>query len=527
MPVYTDEIVWKFLQDRYFYDGARTMSAFPECGVTDFSIPWMLVPFRRFDAAIYQDISGPAMIRTVGVGLALFWGVTSWGLLRRSTVGVLSAWQAAGLVIAVATLGTMPSLLVTNRPEQVLLIGMTMCSLPLLLERSAGRRSIAADIGIGVILTVLSGYLFATHPRSIFALPLVLLFVNHVFSRKSVAVVVGLAATILCLTAVADWGLRSQCEDPTYARKLSDGNLLVAVTNGLFHDFLHASARQFLRQPDRWLYLEQFRIDHSVTSNELLPLKSAWATASGVLTEAVFAAMVTLGAAAFVALALRVWRQRRASTRELALAALWAFYAASLVTRAGRYVYEESVIEPVLAMASLGSIWAARDMLEVRYGIDRLRRWTKIGFATLIATSAISQIVLILGYLPQASGAWSVPGYMPNQRFSISVAGYESLRSKIVETARMCGIDPAQHPRHVIVDELTSFALEPISRPFFAPYIAEHGWGSGITDYRAFLTKIGSGGMVVGCQWLPEELRDAAVRNGQFCCLPSFVQSSN
>lgn len=520
-PLYTDEVVWKLTQGRYFHDGGRTGIAFATCSAKSFYSPWLLTPFRIFDSFIYQDIAGPGAIRNIGVGLAIGCGGLIWLLLRRALPANVTNQFLLCLVVAFATLGAMPFLLVLNRPEQVLLIGTMLFALPVLLGSVSGRRPLVGDVGIAVWLMLFVGYFFSSHPRAVFGLPLALLFINHLFVRKKLAVAVGVAASVLCFVSLRDWGVRSKCDDPLISRGLALDSIQVAFAQGELFDFgLHLLWR-LISNPAKFFYFSVPRLDNPAGETLIPPVVSLAAVLASGLTEAVLAVLVIAGAVAFLKLMGRAVRLRRITAREWVLVSLWGFYAFSLISRGTRNVYEAALMVPVMVVASLGSLWVARDLLEGWIGAVKLRWLGRWGFRTLIGASVISQMVVIGHYVPYAAGAWSVPGYIEGRRLSISAVGYDAVRPQILATARMCGIEPTQQSRHPILDELTVFAMQPVFQPVVALYIEEGGWGTGIQDYRAYLRNIGSAGMVVGCQWVPTQLRSSAIRNGAFCCVPA------
>lgn len=524
LPLYTDEVGWKHIQGRLGFDGLESVSIYPSCSDAGLPIPALLLPFRLFETAAYQGISGPQHIRAIGVAVALGWIALAWLLLWRGLRKHASVWLPGILVVSIATLGIMPFLLVLNRPEQVLLIGMTLFAIPVLTTPPAGPRSPLADASIALLLVALGGYFFASHPRAIFALPLLLLSINHSLARKRIAVVAGVSASVLCWVALSDWSARTRCDDPGVAASFANESILSAASQGTLGTFgLHMLALWYFL-PGRALYVSQMRMDQPVTSDLVPHLVTFWTQTIGVATQAVFALLVMVGAVAFVHLAVRAMRRRCITPAHLALGSLWAFYLASILTRATRHSYEQALMTPVLAMAALGSLWISREALGGVLGPARLRMLALAGVGLLAVTSVFSQAVLLVSYARYVTGEWAQPGYPAGQRFSISTADYEALQPQIIETARMCGIEPANNPRRLVVDELTWFALQPTYRPILATYIDERGWGRSISDHRKFLSLRGSEGMVVGCQWVPTQLRGEAIRNGQFCCVPSFGQ---
>lgn len=524
VPLYTDEMGWKVIQARYGLDGGRTTSPLPTCSVTEFDVPPLLKPFRLLDTAVYEGISGPLAVRGIGVALAASWGLLLWALLRRAASGRVPASVLALLVASFATLGSMPFLVVLNRPEQVLLIGITLFFVPLVAGPPARRRSLPAELALAIAVTAGCGYFFAAHPRAVFALPLALLCVAGVLNRRPVAAATGLSVVLLCAVTLSDWSLRTQCDDPAIASILARESILSSAAQGRLGDYLAYAVALFLDDPARVLYLSPLRLDAPTTSNMIPVASGPLAMFSGALVQALLSALVVAGAVAFLLAMRDAIARRRVGLRELALAALWAFYGASVVARVTRLTYEAALMEPVMAMAALGSLWAAWDALDDADVAARLRRIGAVAFAALVATSVASQAALLAGYSAYAAGPWGEPGYLEGQRFSVSSSGYDEVAGPILETARLCRIDVAARPRHLIVDELTFFALQQARQPLLATYLDERTWGYEIRDHRALLEKVGSEGMVVGCHRVPLALQAEAVRHGEFCCLPSFVR---
>ena len=228
------------------------------------------------------------------------------------------------------------------------------------------------------------------------------------------------------------------------------------------------------------------------------------------------------GLCAFVIVLIETLRQHRVSIQVAALASVWALLFASLFARAWRSSYEEILVEPLLCLVSILSIWVARDQIRRQLGAVCFRYITHSAFNFLLFLSIVSQVALIAGYSRYAFGSWLTPGYSKGQKWSVGNFGYGELRSQIIETAARCGINP-YHAHHLVVDELTYFALRQAQKPFLMTYLDENLWGWGITDVRTLLTRERSAGMVVGCQWVPSTLRSEVTVNGPFCCIRAFA----
>ena len=524
VPIYTDEITWKVLQGSMGSDEFETVNIQPTCGTPTFRVPLLLIPFRFIDTALYQHLAEPLTIRIIGVALAVGWGFLTWLLLRRMLGSAIPAWITGTIIIAFSTLGVMPFLLVLNRPEQVLLIAMTAFLIPLIADwRAPHQRPPLFDGAVALALVAASGYVLASHPRAILALPLILLFIVHALSNRTTAVIAGAAVLLIGLIASANWGLRLQCNDPARADAFMRESILWAAQNGKLVAYLQTWWETAQTYGGAFLYLSQFQFSDSYTSQILPGAPAIIAMPLSAITILLFALMLCAGVLAFLLVIMHPGGFRQHLVSLSALAFFWAFYVMSIAARITKNTYEVSLMEPLMVLGSLGSLWVARNIMGERLGATRVRQFARLGFAALIGTSILNQVTLLTVYSRHAFDGWTDPGYARGQKYSITGFGFDALRPRILETAAMCGIDPATHPRHLVVDELTYFALEPSYQPIFMTYLDEDGWGRNITDIRALLAELNSDGMVVGCKWIPSKLRSKAIENGKFCCLPAFV----
>jgi hypothetical protein len=170
LPVYTDEIVWKMIQGRLGYDGfeVRSGTMVPTCGPDAFPSPPLMLPFRLLDTMMYQWIPDPLVIRLVGIGFFIVWLAGTWLLLQRLVPPLADRWTIAGASIAFVTLGVMPFLMVISRPEQPLLIGITVLLMICMGERSPTRRSLGRETIIAIVLALdLQWFLPRTSARSL------------------------------------------------------------------------------------------------------------------------------------------------------------------------------------------------------------------------------------------------------------------------------------------------------------------------------------------------------------------------
>jgi hypothetical protein len=517
-PVYTDEIVWKALQGRMDIDGGSLALTFqPSCGQYVFAVPALLYPFRLFDGALYRLLADPAAIRALGVALAVAWVALAAVLVCKLCRERAGRFTAIAVLLGFATLGVMPFYLVLSRPEQILLLGITGFFLPLL--RPAPDAPARSGVGAAAGGAVCAAFVLAAHPKAILALPLMLAFLWRVARRPGVALAAGAAVVIFAAVSYRDWSARWACPaDPQFASLLLQLNLGSALEQGKLLPYL-ASLAGSLGSASMW-YVSQFAPKSDYTSNLLPPFDHP---ALAIAMRILFAIFVIEGFAAYVvALAARPRRPQVLSF--IAVAALWLFYLACVVTRIIKNDYEAALMEPVMAMAALGSLFLAWPVLARAAGEARALAVARAGVIALLVLSATSQALLIANYAPYARGAWREPGYPPGQPYSLSSFGYGPLVPRIEAAARLCGIDPAARNEHLVVDELTSFAFRAAYQPLFVTFF-EGGWGAFRPDPSGLWRDQHSAGMIVGCERVPQALADKVTRSGGFCCLPSFSAS--
>jgi hypothetical protein len=525
LPVYTDEILWKMIQGRLGYDGfeVRSGTMVPTCGPDAFTSPVLMLPFRLLDTLMYQWISKPLTIRLVGVGFFIVWLLGTWLLLQRF-VPLADRLKIAGALVAFVTLGVMPFLMVISRPEQSLLIGITVLLVICVGERPPPRRSLSREAIVAVVLVCGSAMLLATHQRAMFALPLIVLAAFKLLYRRSVIAVIMFAITFFAVTAYNDWTIRWACPDDASASSLFEmESIALAAGSGHLHPYFEQLMKMLLYHPAHFFFLSQIGFLSSHMSDIIPGYPWDWVGVPLTLAVAAFlGVMSACGLCAFFTVLMQTFRQHRVSIQASALASVWALLFASLFARAWRHSYEEILVEPLLCLVSILSIWLARNQIRGWLGEVCFRRITHSGFSILLWLSIVSQVALIAGYFRYAVGSWATPGYPQGQKWSVANFGYGQLRTQIIETAARCGIDPS-HAHHLVVDELTYFALRHAQQPFLMTYLDRNHWGSGIKDLRALLTQQQSAGMVVGCQWVPSPLRSEITVNGPFCCIPAFA----
>ena len=526
-PIYTDEIGWKLIQGHFVDDGhlSRSSDLVPSCGADTFSTPAPLVPIRYVNALITDSLSQPSDIRLYGLFLSLAWASTTWLLLRKLLAPEVSGEQVAVGLVGVVTLGVMPLIMVMSRPEQVLLIGVSVFLILALGERPSRQRPFLRELVLASALVIGSALVLGSHPRAILTLPVIVVACVRVIQRRTISFAVAAIVTVFAFVAFTDFSARLACPDDESVRNaFAFESIGLAAANHMLGEFFQRLASVLVETPGAFYFVTQFGFNDSYASQIIPPYPYREAGfALTVLIAAFVAGLVLTGIAAFILAAATRIRKRQGLVALAGLASTWALPLASMFARTTRYNYEAQLIEPVLVLASVLSIWFAREELSKLLGQPRLVRYVRAGFGGLLVLSVASQIALLAGYAPIARLAWSGGGYVSRQPLSVSVGGFPRLRDTILAAAAACNIRPGNTTQHLVVDELTFFAFRHTNTPYLMTYIHPNYWGGGISDLPAFLARKRSAGVIVGCQWIVPEFVSVAQTNG-FCCVPSFSE---
>ncbi len=124
LPVYTDEVAWRFQISRYLQDGVDR-SLGETCGANTWAAPALfMLPLRVFSSAVTAWLSDPLWVRIAGVVTAIVTVAGMVAFVRQQDVR--SARRATTEILVLALLGTgvLPFLLVWSRPDQPVLLAM-------------------------------------------------------------------------------------------------------------------------------------------------------------------------------------------------------------------------------------------------------------------------------------------------------------------------------------------------------------------------------------------------------------------
>jgi hypothetical protein len=516
MPIYTDEVTWKWFQSRLFHDGFVNISLFPQCGATFTTTPlWFMVPLRTVEAWVYGDLTNPLWLRFLGIATCLVWIGIMLAMLRGALGVRLSDLTLAGTVAGFLGLGVLPMLLVINRPEQVLLIGLTVVFLLPFLQPDRTTASREALTLAGVLCLVV--LLFTEHAKALLFLPLIAAALFLVARRWWVQIPGVLLLSYFAGASYRYWQTSQSCPgDPAFAQAIKTQFLQLSLLTSHPIAFLQQAAANLLQSRS---YVANIRFKDPFWVDwlppHMVPAPVDQLVNIGVM--AFFAVLIVVTAFNVMVLVRKDWNAGAVSRRLLMVASALASLLALAAFQRLKFFYESTLVLPLLgliAAVAMPGYWWQKAPARGR------------SLATvLIGLALVSQTVLWVFLVPQVDRDLSRGGYLDKQVTSFSAMDYGRQRTEVLNTARRCGIHPEDRPRHLVLDDLTYTAFIDSYQPFHIPHVNRGGselFGRLPTDHMVkLLREWRSAGIVAACRLIPAELHPVA--NGPYCCVRSFA----
>ncbi len=514
VPVYTDEIAWRF-HERAWLDGGLDVWLNDVCGPTSIArAPAFMMPVRWFSATMNLALADPLYIRLTGVALAVALVAAMWRL-----VGVLEPDRQRRRLLracacALLATGYLPQLLVFSRPEQPLFLavmGMALVTLSTDWRQRTKRAVWLASLAIVLLCLVALSYHLKGVLYSVFALACLAMLAPGL--RDWLPRALG-AGTILAANLVAApyWTSRFACPgDAVMAAKLESQNLTSVIQNGNAtagliidqvlnaHIFSYASLGALAQRPmSGWMPIDVFSAGEAFASQALTFL--TWGLATVLAVRAVVLAVRRGGWPA-------LFEPRLALM--LVMAGTTLVWGLSQVTKNS---YEATHILPAWIVVLLLA-WT----LPQAESRPKAAQLGKLAFL-LLAVAALSQVVVIVRMTGPLAEATHKPGRLPQQPYSVSLANYAGVRQDIARAMHGAGMDGPQRLNRPVIDDVTYLALQRHYLPLHALGVMGL-WRGPIDDPAAYLVSRGSDGLVVSCASLWAEARAVASRSGEICAV--------
>lgn len=540
VPVYGDEPQWKLTVSRLFLDGGKLIYLFPAC-VDNFLLdpPISWYPARWLDAWLYADASNPFKLRqfgwTIFLTLTLVWATFL-------SINAKISWKVAFLFVAAYfSFGMMPYLMVFNRPEQSILIWLTMAIVLMYWTQQRPPVSIKMKAVITFIYGLLACLIAAAHPKGLYFLPIILVLCWISIHSWSLA---GCLTALMAWTSwetIVFWKKRTYCPESDWLTgllshftvqphllKTSPRAFLDSGINNLFHWRLYIEGAQFkggamgkainanlpnvqlveLAQQTVWLPLAAAAILIGINLFELIFTqyqKGKRVIPAVVIFLAIFIVallmsnryaglgFIVLGLVLVGILCLSLLKTKNYS---LAIASCLGLSLMLLMfMQTLKNFYETSIVWPTFLLAMI-------------FVFSRSSTWSKKILFTLVLP------VLFLGAAIATHGRFALSAEHAN---AWRATRGEKITQQIqlqVFAKEVCDIDSTASRLVLDDDTYPSFWKNP--SPLLTAYV--YGWWSQGTDYRHTFGTQNPQGLVTKCESAPPDLLKILSRKNEFCC---------
>lgn len=523
LPVYTDEIVWRF-HERAWLDNGLDVWLNDICGPNMVAqAPAFMMPVRWFSATVNLALPDPLWVRLTGVVLGLALVAGFWRLVGQLEADAERRGLLRALVCGMLACGFLPLLLIFSRPEQPVFLaamGMALLAAPTIGQQITARRAWLISAALAGLTLVGLSYHLKGLLYSVLALGC--LFVlgkgrQHLAPR----VLAALAIVVLDAIAAQYWMGRFSCPgNAVMARELDGQNVAAVIITG------QASAELLVQQVlgANILGYVALAAIHPYPMSQWMPVE-VFSPAEGLVGHAL-AYLVwlvpTLAAVSLVAGFLRRsgWRGLF-EPRVVLVATMVAITSVWGLSQVTRNVYEASHMLPAWALCLLFALTLRPD--KALADPARLRKLV----VTVLVCSALTQVIVIGRMAGPLAATLEESGRLPLQQHSSAFMHYAEVRADIDQAMRQAdmapggasgGTGPDGRLNRLLIDDVTYLALQRSYLPIHTLGVMGP-WNGPILDPAAYLVSRDSDGIVATCASLWQEAADIAARSGEVCAV--------
>jgi hypothetical protein len=540
VPVYGDEPQWKLTVSRLFLDSGKLIYLFPACVgnfLLDPPITWY--PARWIDAWLYADASNPFKLRQFGwlifLVLLLVWA-------KFFSMNAKLSWKAGFLFIAAYfSFGMMPYLMVFNRPEQSILIWITLGIVLMYVTQQWPPSTAKMKVLISLLYGLLACLIAAAHPKGLYFLPVILVLcwisIHSLF-------LVGCLAALMALTSwetIVFWKKRTYCTESEWLTGLisnftvqprllttSPRAFLDSGINNLFHWRAYIKGAEFqggVMGKSIEVGLPNLQLVELAQQTVWLPLAAAGLLIAVNLIELVIAqhqkgrrVMPVMATLLLIFISTLLMSHRYTGFGLMALGAtllgilcLSLFkiknYALAIASCLGlslmllmfmqtlKNFYETSIVWPIFLLITI-------------FVFGRSSAWSKkILFTIVLPMLFVGAAIATYGRYALTADYAKV--WQTNREEKIT----QQLQLQFF-AKEFCNIGPEAN--RLVLDDDTYPSFWQNRSPLLTAYV--YGWWSQGTDYRRTFASQNPEGLVTKCESAPSELLQTLIRKGEFCC---------
>lgn len=505
-PIHEDEVGWKLMLTRFWRDNGSSVNYMASCA-PDFTvaIPKFLYPAAILEAWLYQDITNIHKLRIFGMV-----SVSLWGLLLlwiRNCIQSTSKNTSAGF--GLLFLGYLPIGIFMNRPEQTLLLSVTlMIALPLVKPKNK-----AQELAVFLCFLLAANVFLFHHLKGLFFLPLLFAAIWFLQIAGLLRGMMALATVMAAASSYLFYNNKNQCPlDPDFlawmkSNMLSPADFIQQPLQTLAACFRNLS--QWTAYIHSTLFIDNFYQARMPTGQPLTFLVNA--------VNKLIKLLVFLWLFRWLIDVVGLLKIRRSRWRSdyplIASLCLFVAVIAMALLQGRKNFYESHLVLPILVI--MGVLVGGRGLPVSRWfvGLDQL-----FVRAVWVAV-AVSVTLLGLQVIPATKTAWLQEMQFQETRAGVWVSsfGLKEREKRVYTLAQRCGIQDGPQTQHLVIDELTYPYFAKTKEPFFRVVTGIH------PDKLAELMRgANSPGFIGQCQYLPLHYLSQAERIDNLCCISRF-----
>lgn len=505
VPIYTDEVIWKVVQNRTLFDGGKQMYVFPQCESFVLN-PEPITRIFAFAASAWYGLfylhNPPVVLKILGVLSALFLIFLLFVLVRKvEEKERLSTFLIFGLLPL--SFGMVPLILAMNRPEQTIGFSTLILSIWLLSKGKDVTRK--QNILNGLIIVATFCWLLQQHPLASFFAPL---FIVATFLKNRGYFARGLAIAVLFVAMFSVhqfWTDRTTClSGPQIQEKIGK------------HIALNVSATRPLKNLGGamwgWGVFGESGFSQNYGQIWFAPDLSAFAVSINSITAILHFLLVILASFFTVTALWNDWKNRNWKTRNI-LAGVFLFTGVAFLVLAPD--------QPFYRIGLVIQTWITCIILAEKPKSFKISNFAII---FLLAFALVSLLNLTSEIVPSMQ-KWIKGGYI-EQGYSFSPFNFASTREKILHAAKACNIYDDYLLTRLVADDLAHEVFKSVTKfPIYSEYLESTGfWSSQDVDWVKTLSSGKSSGAVGACSNLSRihALQPLLKATEEICCVPAF-----
>lgn len=496
-PVYADEIFWKLMIARLETDQGKLVYLFAQCSQGQWiDAPLTWYPAMSIHSWLYEDASHPWRLRVHGwfffLVLLALWTCL---LKRRAGLGVTDAFLAVSAFLSV---GVLPFLLVYARPEQPLLLLITLSLLVTLYKAPANRLS--WPIGLLVVLSfaLVATLLAATHPKGMFLFPVLLVLAWRQLKSWPLLVLLVLILGWTAYDTSQVWQLRTTC--PEFPGLMSVLRGLTLQPGILLSNPLTFIQQGWSNVLDFGIYVKSLHFQDQYVVDWLPAGKGGVMSTLARSVANILLWIPLLVAVLVISLNWLFDRRPRGPVDHLLWFSILLPLASIVMLQTQKNFYEVSIVWPLVLLLTIFSF--GRPVSESNRG----------GVRILIAVLML--VALLSGILREERFGEFVPGWRQARLQQVEVMDHQN--QGLRDFARKeCGIEGSA--QRLVLDKDTYQAFWNHEQPIFLDYAS--GWWAGESNVRETFRMRRVQGLVALCTNIPEADRLRAIEFGSYCCM--------